>query len=123
VADLSLEWNADFQPTATGDLLLCDGDTQAEQRIVRRLLTAVQGYIFHPEFGAGLPQRIGRPGRVSSIKAIVKSQLTLESAVNPRFQSTVSVAEPTPGSGLFVISISFQSRSGKQVSLSFDTGS
>ena len=70
MADVWCEWNDDFQVSASGGLLLADGDDLARQRIVRRLCTAVLGYVWHPEYGAGLPQRIGQPGVVATIKAI-----------------------------------------------------
>jgi hypothetical protein len=121
--DLYLDWNGDFQVSATGGLLFVSGDQQTQQRLIRRLMTAVNGYVFHPSYGAGLPQRIGRPGRVASIKAIVKSQLTLEATVDPTKPMNVTVTQPNPGTGLFVIVVTYTTRSGSQVSLSFDTGS
>jgi len=60
MADLWLEWGDDFQVDATGDLLIADGDDEVRQRLERRLFTAVQGYVWHPDYGAGLPQKIGQ---------------------------------------------------------------
>lgn len=123
MADISLNWNSDFQPSATGDLLLCSGVVQTEQRIIRRLLTAVRGYLWHPSYGAGLPQRIGRPAQISVITGIIKSQLMLESSIDPAQPTSVVVTTPANAVGLYVVQISFTARSGTQVSLSFDVGS
>jgi hypothetical protein len=83
MADVSLEWHDDFQVDATGDLLLVDGDDEVRQRLERRLFTAVQGYVWHPEYGAGLPQKVGSVLSYSEIRAICSSQLTLEASVAP----------------------------------------
>jgi hypothetical protein len=120
--DLYLDWQDDFQASATGDLLLCEGDTQARQRIIRRLLTAVQGYVFHLDYGAGLPQRIGLPGKSKTIAGIVKSQMLKEATVDKKSPPTVTVTESTSTVGLYVIDITYTATSGKQVSLTFDTG-
>jgi phage baseplate assembly protein W len=100
MADLWLEWTEDFQADATGDLLIADGDDEVRQRLERRLFTAVKGYVFHPEYGAGLPQKIGSVLSVSDINSIVVSQLALEASVatNPPAQITVSASPNEPGS-------------------------
>lgn len=105
MADASLEWGADFQPDSTGDLLVVDGDDDVRQRLERRLFTAVQGYVWHPSYGAGLPQKIGSVLSVSQIRSIVASQIALEASVasNPPAELDVSMQ---PG-GLCVISIKY----------------
>lgn len=106
MTDVALEWHDDFRIDATGDLATVDGDDEVRQRLERRLFTAVQGYVWHPEYGAGLPQKIG--GTLSSyeIKAICASQLAMEASVapNPPAQLTVSYAANNPS----VISIGIQ---------------
>lgn len=99
MADLCLEWTNDFIVDATGDLLVVDGDDEVRQRLERRLFTAVQGYVWHPEYGAGLPQKIGSVLSVSQINSIVSSQLALEASVapNPPAQLTVSADPNQPG--------------------------
>ena len=119
MAEPWLEWNSDFVASATGDLLLADGSDVERQRIVRRLLTAVRGYIFHLQYGAGLPQQIGRTPRVSVIRAIVKSQMLLERVVAQSPPPTVDVSPDLQDLGKHTISISYKSRrSGETVSLS-----
>jgi hypothetical protein len=94
MADVSLEWGGDFQIDYSGDLVISDGDTEVRQRIERRLFTAVNGYVWYLNYGAGLPQKIGSTLSVSLIQSIVASQLALEKTVaaNPPAQLTVTGA-------------------------------
>ena len=105
--DLSLEWGGDFQISATGDLLLADGDDFARQRLQRRLFTAVQGYIWAKEYGAGLPQKIGSTYQATQIQAIVMSQLAMETAVAANPPPRVAVTAATGIAGLISIDISY----------------
>jgi hypothetical protein len=104
MADLSLEWHDDFEPDATGDLLVIDGDVEVRQRLERRLFTAVQGYVWHPDYGAGLPQKIGSALSVSEIRSIVSSQLALEASVAPSPPAQLTVSGQTGG----LVSIAIQ---------------
>lgn len=81
--DCFLEWSGDFMIGSDGDLVLVDGDVEVRQRLERRLFTAVHGYVWHPEYGAGLPQKIGTTLSVARIKAVVASQLGMEASVAP----------------------------------------
>jgi hypothetical protein len=56
-------------------------------------MTAQGEYIFHPTYGAGLPQRIGLIQDVSVISAIIRSQIFLEAAV-ARSPSPVITVSP-----------------------------
>lgn len=105
MTDVSLEWQGDFQLDATGDLLLVDGDNEVRQRLERRLFTAVQGYVWHPDYGAGLPQKVGSVFSVSQIKSICMSQLNLEASVAPNPPAQLTVAQ-APG-GFVTISIKY----------------
>lgn len=119
MADLYLEWNDDFQVDATGDLLVIDGDVEVRQRLERRLFTATQGYVWHPEYGAGLPQKIGSVLTVSQIQAIVSSQLALEQSVapSPPAQLTV-VADPNNASAITIGILYWDAITGETVSFS-----
>jgi hypothetical protein len=107
--DLWLEWNDDFQISASGGLLLADGDDFARQRIERRLFTARQGYIWDQAYGAGLPQKIGRPASVAALTALVRSQIALESSVAPFPAPVIQVEADANQLGLFTISIHYTS--------------
>jgi hypothetical protein len=98
MADVSLEWHDDFVPDATGDLLVVDGDDEVRQRLERRLFTAVQGYVWHPDYGAGLPQKVGSVLTVAEIRSIVAAQIALEASVaaNPPAQLTVTASQNQP---------------------------
>ncbi len=117
MADLSLEWNDDFEIDITGDLLVVDGDIEVRHRLERRLFTAVNGYIWHPEYGAGLPQKIGSVFSVYQIKSIVTSQLALEEsvAVSPPAQLGV---EQGPNSAITISIQYWNAKTGNSVSFS-----
>lgn len=73
--EASLPWGGDFSLTSTGDLMLVSDSpssaTATMQRLIRLINTCpvvrdANGYpimppddIFHPDFGAGLPARVG----------------------------------------------------------------
>jgi hypothetical protein len=117
-----LEWGGDFRVSASGGLLLADGADLARQRIIRRLMTAVNGYVWHLDYGAGLPQRIGLPGVASAVQAIVAAQIALEAAVAPNPPPAVSVTEDKNNPGAFVIKINYtDGDDGEAVSLTFAT--
>ena len=120
MSDLWLEWNGDFIAAANGDLLLATGEDESRQAICRRLFTAVQGYVFHPEYGAGLPQTIGSPANVNTLKAIVSSQIALETTVDQSQPVTVTVQSDKNQAGLYTIAISYtEAVTGEPVELSF----
>lgn len=115
MADVSLEWNDDFEVDASGDLLIVDGDVEVRQRLERRLFTAVNGYVWHPEYGAGLPQKIGDTYGADQIKSICASQLALEASVAPSPPAQLTVSQQ-PG-GVVIISILYwDAKSGATVS-------
>lgn len=120
MSDLWLDWGGDFIASADGDLLLAADVDEANQAIVRRLFTAVKGYVFHPEYGAGLLQKIGTPGNATAIQAIVSSQIVLEASVAPSPPPVTTVTEASTNPGLFVISINYTTaKTGEPTSLSF----
>lgn len=96
--DCYLEWTGDFIIAADGDLALIDGDVEVRQRLERRLFTAVKGYLWHPEYGAGLPQKIGTVLSVEQIRAVCNTQLNMEASVapSPPAQLTVSASPNEP---------------------------
>ena len=71
----------------------------SQQSVLRRLLTNPGDYIWHPEYGAGLPQKIGSVLSVADIKSVVAQQLALEASVapNPPAQLTVGASPNEPG--------------------------
>jgi len=83
MSEVGLEWRDDFKIAANGDLLLVDADIETRQRLERRLFTPQYGYVWHFDYGAGLPQRVGSPYNINQIKAIVSSQIYQEASVAP----------------------------------------
>ena len=119
MADLSLEWHDDFQVDSSGDLLVVDGDDEVRQRLERRLFSASQSYIFHPEYGAGLPQKVGSTLSVAQIKSIVASQLALEASVAPNPPAQLSVSSHPNQPDLVNIAIQYwNAQTGVSVSFS-----
>jgi hypothetical protein len=97
MTDIWLDWQDDFRVSPQGGLVFVDGDDEARQRLMRRLCTAVKGYIWHPEYGAGLPQKIGDPWLPSEVEAICRSQVNMEASVAISPPPRVNVAEVIPG--------------------------
>lgn len=105
--DLDLAWRGDLSLTPSGDLALVDGSDLTRQRIERRLFTAVRGLLFHPSYGAGLPERIGRVALERNIAAIVRAQIALEKTVAKTPVPTIRVSSSASSSGLFAIAIGY----------------
>jgi hypothetical protein len=91
MTEVSLEWRDDFQLAANGDLLTVDSDVETRQRLERRLFTPQKGYVWHPDYGAGLPQRIGSPYTKNQITAIVTSQIYQEASVAPNPPARIGI--------------------------------
>ena len=73
---------SDLALSATGDLLPADGIEEGKQRILRRLLTNPGDYLWHPEYGAGLPSYIGRPLDQPVLETLIKGQMYAEGGVS-----------------------------------------
>lgn len=119
MADLSLNWLGDFQPDSSGDLLVVDSDVEVRQRLQRRLFTAVKGYVWHPEYGAGLPQKVGSVLTVPEIRSVVTSQLAMEASVAPSPPAVITiVASPNQPSAVQIGIQYYDAVSGVSVSFS-----
>jgi hypothetical protein len=116
--DIAHVYGGDLAVSANGDLLLTDSVDLSNQRILRRLLTNPGDYIWHPEYGAGLPKMIGMPIDVDSVKAIIVSQIFLEATVQRSPQPIITV-QSFPN-GMFVQITYTEADSGQTVTLSFD---
>ncbi|MBN3811705.1 phage tail protein [Paraburkholderia sp. Ac-20347] len=91
--DIYHYYGSDLQVSPSGDLLVADQSTTGTQRVYRRLLTnpalsntagdpiASGDYTWHPDYGAGVPRKIGSPGNVPATKALIRGQMLLEQAV------------------------------------------
>ena len=130
MSDLNHYFGGDLAQSATGDLLKVDGTTQGVQRVLRRLLTnpalrdssgnvvAAGDYIFHPDYGAGLPRMVGDTVDVATIKGAIKGQILLEAAVARNPAPAVDVVAITGG-----VSVSIRyndAQTGAPAALDFD---
>jgi phage baseplate assembly protein W len=116
--DLAQWWGQDLSVAASGDLLSIDGTVLGQQRVLRRLLTNPGDYIWHPEYGAGLPGMIGDTLDVEAIKAVITAQIFLEAAVARVPQPVIEVSEITDG--VFVKVTYVDADIGRQVTVSFN---
>lgn len=81
MADISHAFGSDLQVDATGDLLVSSGSQLGQERVLRRLMSNPQSYIWSPDYGAGLARFLGEPAAEDRIAAIIRSQMRLEAAV------------------------------------------
>ncbi len=82
--DIYQYFDNDIGIAANGDLQTVDGIIKGQQRILRRLLTNPGSYIFHVNYGAGLPLYVGQPLSTSNyqkILGVITTQLQLEQCV------------------------------------------
>jgi hypothetical protein len=116
--DLAHVFGQDLQLSATGDLARVNRATRTDQRVLRRLLTNPGGYMFHANYGAGLPAKVGENLDIAKLRALIRGQMFLEAAV-------VRVPEPVitlnPISGGVAAQVQYLALPDKQpVSLSFN---
>ena len=81
MTDLALIFGNDLSVDATGDLAVSTGTEEGEERVLRRLLTNPNEYIWQAAYGAGLAVFLGQPNAAANIQAIIQSQLTQEAIV------------------------------------------
>ena len=144
MSDLFQWWHQDLTILPNGDLMVCRGieptgsltpssaTVEGEQRVLRRLLTSPGSYIWHLEYGAGLPAYVGLPvqtrplsaGEVperlpKEINALILSQILLEDSVARDPLPRVSTRAFANGS--INVNISYaDNRVGRIVTLGFD---
>ena len=121
LSDLDQYIGGDIAASASGDIQPATGTLRGQQRVLRRLLTNPGDYIFHPEYGAGLPSYVGQTADIAKITALVRGQILLEDAVAKTPAPVITVAPISTGSGGgFAIGIRYtDAPSGQPVSLSF----
>ena len=88
-------FGGDLALSATGDLLPADGIEESKQRILRRLLTNPGDYLWHPDYGAGLPSYIGRPLDAAALSSLIKSQMYAEGGVSQDPEPLIAL-QPIP---------------------------
>lgn len=109
---------SDLLTSATGDLQQTNPTQRGQQRILRRLLTNQGDYIFHPDYGAGLPAQVGLTTDIAKITALIRGQILLEDAVGKKPEPTITVKPISSG---ISVSIKYQdATTGQPSSLSFN---
>lgn len=81
LSDAALTWGADLQPGPTGDILLASDSALGQQRVLRRLLTNINDYVWQPQYGAGLGDFVGAVTNSRLIVGIIRKQLFDEATV------------------------------------------
>lgn len=103
--EIFLNYLQDLSLQASGDFLLTEGAEATKQRLIRRLLTNPGTYIWHPTYGAGLGQFIGRllsSTEFDELKGIITSQIFEESAIAKTPPPEIDLnQDPTDYSSLF----------------------
>ncbi len=108
----------DIAVSPTGDLGLASADLRTQQRIVRRLVTNPGDYIFHTDYGAGLPQKIGEALDVPALRGLIRAQILREAGVAQSPEPQVDVAAITGGVSVRILYSSAITR--EPVSLQFN---
>jgi hypothetical protein len=114
-------WLGDLALTVSGDLQTCTGTVQGQQRVIRRVLTAPGGLLFHPNYGFGLTQKIGAVQNAASLAGQLKAQIFMEAAVSQNPGPSISVVETPVGSGREYANVTYtDATSGSPQLLVFD---
>lgn len=115
--DASHYYGSDFALSAAGDLLLASGDEYSKQRILRRLLTVMQDYPWQPDYGAGVPQRVGGVPDAPELTALITGQMRLEDGVSQDVPPVIDLVAIPNGVSC---SIQYASQDGDPQHLSFE---
>lgn len=123
MTDIAHFYGSDLSISPSGDLQTCDGLLESEQRVLRRLLTNPQtatppDYIWHPEYGAGVPSYIGSLIDAQKLQALIAGQMQMETTVAQIPPPVVTVASIL-GGGLSANIQYTDQASGQPVPLSF----
>lgn len=100
--DLYHYFGNDLQLTVTGDLAVSNAPIVGQQRVLRRLLTNPLAYLFHTDYGAGLPGYIGQLRDVAKITARIRGQMQLEDVVAQVPAPDISVTPTQNGVSSYV---------------------
>lgn len=92
----------DLSISASGDLAVAQAPIVGQQRVLRRLLTNPFAYLFHTDYGAGLPGYIGRTRDVPKITSVIRGQMQLEDVVARQPPPKIGVSPTPTGVSAFV---------------------
>lgn len=95
--DISHLSGTDLSISSTGGLSIVSGPEEGQQRVLRRLMTNSGSYLWHLDYGAGLPTYLGKPAYRSRIEGVIRSQMNLEAAVSQTPVPVVNVTSDVTG--------------------------
>ena len=95
--DIDHFWGGDISASSGGGLMPVSGSQRGIERILRRLMTNPGDYPAHPEYGAGLPGKIGSTFDAPSAKELIRGQMLLEDAVAKTPEPTIDVQQISNG--------------------------
>lgn len=98
MSDLNLNWGGIMNLSPCGDISVTHGTIYGQQRVLRRLLTNEGEYLWHLEYGAGLPQMVGQIVNVGEMTGIIQEQMNLEQCVDQTNAPSVSVTSQNDNS-------------------------
>jgi phage baseplate assembly protein W len=113
-------FGSDLQLTQAADLKLVGGEEATVQRLYRRLLTPIKGYLWEPEFGAGLPQYVGQNLTTAlsrEIKGVIKTNMFNEATVARSPEPDITLIQD--GNNLACTIVYVSKPSGQPFTLSF----
>lgn len=124
MSDLSHQWGSDLLVGSTGDLATASGAELGQQRVLRRLLTNLDDYIWQLTYGAGLARFIGQPGNAVLTRALIRSQIFKEASVARTPEPVIDVqVAPDGAPGTVYVHIRYvDAPSGQTQALSFSVG-
>ncbi len=116
--DLNHTLGFDLSLDATGDLQAVSHLERSQQRILRRLLSNPGDYLFHLDYGAGLPKQVGERLEINKTQAFIQHQLSQEASIAPQPAPEVKV---TPiREGVSVQLHYWEAQTKQPITLSFD---
>ena len=92
MSELNHYFGGDVSVNNTGDLLSIAGTTRSQQRLLRRLLTNQGAYIFHSDYGAGLPAKVGDTLDIPKLRALIRGQVQLEDSIAKTPEALISLS-------------------------------
>ena len=102
MSELNHYFGGDISVNNTGDLLSVAGTTRSQQRLLRRLLTNAGAYIFHPDYGAGLPARVGDTLDIPKLRGLIRGQIKLEDAVAKTPEAIINITAISNGVTVYI---------------------
>jgi len=116
--DIHHFFGGDITMSVTGDLRPVTGTELGQQRVLRRLLTNPGDYIFHTDYGAGLPAKVGSTLNQYEITALIRGQMLLEDAVAKSPEPEITVKPFANGVSVYILYTDADSQ--QRASLSFN---